>query len=189
VIALLITLGVITLGWLDVSTAMLGGALCMVLIGALNMEEAYQSIDWKSVFLIAGMLPLGVAMERTGTAELLANNIISLVGGGGSVAVLMGIFLLASTLTSVISNAAATVLIIPIAIDTAAALGVNPQPFVMTAVIAASTAFIFPIGHQANIIIFGPGGYKFFDFTRVGLWLNLLLLIVVSLLVPLIWSF
>lgn len=183
------TLLIITLGWLDTSTAMLMGALAMVVGGAINMEEAYQSIDWKSVFLIAGMLPLGVAMESTGTAEMLATRMINLVGNYGTVAVLMGVFILAAGLTSVISNAAAAVLVVPIAIDTALGLGVNPQPFVMTAVIAASTAFIFPIGHQANIIIFGPGGYRFFDFVRVGFLLNIIIMVVVTLLVPLVWAF
>lgn len=187
-IAILVaTLVAISMQWIDTSTAMLLGGLCMVMVGALSMEEAYQSIDWKSVFLIAGMLPLGMAMEKTGTAALLAENLITLVGGWGTTGILVGLFVLATGLTSVISNAAATVLIVPIAIDAAQRLGVNPQPLVMTAVIAASTAFLLPIGHQANIIIFGPGNYKFSDFFKVGIWLTLLLMIVTVTIVPIFW--
>lgn len=187
IVVALVTLVLIVGGFVDVSTAMVLGGVGMVLVGALSMEEAYQSIDWKSVFLIAGMLPLGDAMKSTGTAQLLADGMINVVGIGNGVAVLLAIFVLGTLLTSVISNAAAAVLLVPIAIDAAQAIDANPQPFVMATVIAASSAFLLPIGHQANIIIYGPGGYRFFDFFRVGVWLNLLLLLVVGLLVPLIW--
>ncbi len=172
-----------------VSVTMLVGAIAVVLSGVLTMEEAYDSIDWKSVFLIAGMLPLGAAMQSTGTAELIASTVIDAVGSGGPYLILTTIFLLTAGLTSVISNAAATVLIIPISITSANQLGVNPEPFVMATVIAASSAFLLPIGHQANIIIYGLGGYKFTDFFKVGIWLTLLLLIVVVLGVPIFWPF
>lgn len=177
----------VTLGWLNVSTTMLIGALLMVITGVLTMDEAYRAIDWTSVFLIAGMLPLGIAMETTGTARLLAGQIVSLVGGLGPLAVLAGVFVLTALLTEVISNAAATVLMVPIAIDSALGAGVDPRPFVMTAVLAASTSFLMPVGHQVNIIIFGPGGYKFSDYTRVGVWLNLIMLVLVLTVLPLIW--
>lgn len=188
--AIAILLGVllvVALGWLDVSITMLAGALLMVLAGVLTMDEAYRAIDWKSVFLIAGMLPLGIAMEKTGTARLLADLLIQLVGGGGPLAVLAGTFVLTALLTEVISNAAAAVLMVPIAIDAAFGLGVNPQPFVMATVIAASTSFLMPVGHQVNVIILGPGGYKFSDYARVGVGLNLLLLLLVVTVLPLIW--
>jgi di/tricarboxylate transporter len=102
--------------------------------------------------------------------------------------VLAGIFLVTALLTEVISNAAATVLMVPIAIDTALRLGSSPQTFVMAVVIAASTSFLMPIGHQANIIIYGPGGYKFGDYARVGVGLNILLLILVLIFLPMIWG-
>ena len=184
---LLITLVVATTGWLSISTAMLTGALIMVLSGVLNMDEAYQAIDWKSVFLIAGMLPLGIAMEKTGTAALLANQLVSFAGGWGPLIVLLSIFLLTALLTEVISNTAATVLLVPIAIDVARGLDVNLQPFVMAVVLAASTSFLMPIGHQVNVLIFGPGGYTFTDYTKVGIWLNLLIFILVAIFLPLIW--
>jgi di/tricarboxylate transporter len=184
---LLGVLAVVTAGWLHVSAAMFVGALLMVLSGTLTMDEAYRSIEWKSVFLIAGMLPLGLAMENTGTARLLANQIVGLVGGWGPLAVMMGIFVMTGLLTEVMSNAAATVLAVPIAIDAAQGLGADPHAFVMAIVIAASTSFLMPIGHQVNVLIFGPGGYRFFDYTRVGVWLNLVLLILTALILPLIW--
>jgi di/tricarboxylate transporter len=184
---LLGVLVVVAAGWLHVSAAMFIGALLMVLSGTLTMDEAYRSIEWKSVFLIAGMLPLGLAMENTGTAQLLADQIVALVGDWGPLAVMMGIYLMTGLLTEVMSNAAATVLAVPIAIDAARSLGANPQAFVMAIVIAASTSFLMPIGHQVNVLVFGPGGYRFADYTRVGIWLNLILFILTALILPLIW--
>jgi di/tricarboxylate transporter len=99
----------------------------------------------------------------------------------------MGVFLMTALLTSVMSNAAATVLVTPIAIDAARGLGVNPETFVMAVVIAAATSFLMPIGHQANVLVFGPGGYRFTDYTKVGVWLNLAIFILVALVLPIIW--
>lgn len=178
---------VVTVGVLPVPVALLIGAILMVLSGALSMEEAYQSIEWKSVFLIAGMLPMGVAMEVTGTAQLMADWLVNLIGGVGPLAVLAGIYVMTGLLTEVMSNAAATVLVTPIAIDAALQLGADPRAFVIGVVLAASTSFLMPIGHQVNVIVFGPGGYKFSDYTRVGVVLNLILLLVVLLTLPLIW--
>ncbi len=172
---------------LYVSMAMLIGAMLMVLTKVMNMNEAYQSIEWKSVFLIAGMLPMGIAMQTSGTALFLAEQIVDLVGGLGLMAVVMGIFLMTALTTEVMSNAAATVLVTPIAIDAARSLGANPQTFVMAVVIAAATSFLMPIGHQANVLVFGPGGYRFFDYTRVGVWLNIVIFIVVTVTLPIIW--
>jgi len=177
----------VTLAGFHVSTAMVMGAVLMVLSRCLTMDQAYQSIAWRSIFLIAGMLPLGVAMETTGTAHFLADGIITLVGGWGPIAVLAGIYVLAGLITEPMSNAAATVLIVPIAIDTALAMGANPQTFVLATVIGASTSFLTPVGHQANVLVFGPGGYRFFDYTRVGGLLNLVLLLVSLIFLPVLW--
>ncbi len=174
---------------LHVSTAMLIGAMLMVLTGVLNMDEAYKSIEWKSVFLIAGMLPMGIAMQNSGTALFLATQIVEFVGNWGNLAVLMGIFLMTALITEVMSNAAATVLVTPIAIDVARSVGANPQTFVMAVVIAAATSFLMPIGHQANVLVFGPGGYKFSDYTKVGVWLNIIIFIMVAIFLPLVWPF
>lgn len=177
----------ITTGWLSVPVALLMGAILIILSGALSMDEAYQSIEWKSVFLIAGMLPLGIAMENTGTAQLIADWIVAWIGGWGPLAVLAGIYIMTGLLTEVMSNAAATVLVTPIAIDAALHLGADPRAFVIGVVLAASTSFLMPIGHQVNVIIFGPGGYKFSDYTRVGVLLNVVLLLVVILTLPVVW--
>jgi di/tricarboxylate transporter len=178
-----------TFGWLSISTTMVLGAVLMILTGVLTMDEAYRAIDWQSVFLIAGMLPLGIAMEETGTARLLADQLVNLIGDFGPVVVLGGVFILTALLTEVISNAAAAVLMVPIAIDAAFGLNVAPEPFVMATVLAASTSFLMPVGHQVNVIIYGPGGYRFSDYTRVGIWLNLIILGLVMTVLPLIWPF
>ena len=189
-LAVLILVGVllaVSFRIVHVSIAMLIGSMLMVLTGVLNMDEAYESIEWKSVFLIAGMLPMGIAMQNSGTALFLAQKIVELVGDWGTVAVMMGIFLMTALTTEVMSNAAATVLVTPIAIDAARSLGANPQTFVMAVVIAAATSFLMPIGHQANVLVFGPGGYKFGDYTKVGVWLNIIIFIVVLIFLPIIW--
>lgn len=185
--ALALVLGLVTLFSFHISTAMVIGAVLMVLTGCLTMDEAYQSIEWRSVFLIAGMLPLGLAMETTGTAPFLADQMINLLGDLGPIAVLGGIYVMAGLITEPMSNAAATVLIVPIAIDIALELGANPQTFVLATVIGASTSFLTPVGHQANVLVFGPGGYRFFDYTRVGGLLNIALLITTLIFLPLIW--
>jgi di/tricarboxylate transporter len=181
VIALVIATG------LHISVAMVIGAVIMVLTRCLTMEEAYQSIEWRSVFLIAGMLPLGTAMETTGTARFLADGIVGIMGGLGPIAVMVGIYILASLITEPMSNAAAAVLIVPIAIDTALGIGANPQTFVLATVIGASTSFLTPVGHQANVLVYGPGGYRFTDYTKVGGLLNVVLLVATVIALPILW--
>ena len=176
-----------TFAKVGIAVAMVSAALLMVLSRCLTMDEAYQSIEWRSVFLIAAMLPLGTAMEKTGTAAYLAQGVVDTLGGFGPMAVLAGLYLLSALLTQPMSNAATTLLIAPIAIDVARALEANPHPFVLTVVIACSTAFLTPVGHQSNVLVFGPGGYRFFDFTRVGGPLSLVIMAVTLLTLPLIW--
>ncbi|NLF11033.1 MAG: SLC13 family permease [Anaerolineaceae bacterium] len=185
--AMALVLILATLADLPIATAMVIGAVVTVLGGCLTMDEAYQSIEWRSVFLIAGMLPLGTAMETTGTARFLADLLVGLLGSIGPLAILAGIYILAGLITEPMSNAAATVLMVPIAIDIALSLGANPQPFVLATVIGASTSFLTPVGHQANVLVLGPGGYRFFDYTRVGSLLNLVILAVTLVFLPLIW--
>jgi di/tricarboxylate transporter len=145
------------------------------------------SIEWTSVYLIAGMLPMGIAMEKTGTAQFLSEQILLAVGGGGPTAVLVGLFVLTTIITAFMSNAAAAVLVAPIAINTAFTLGADPRAFAMGVGIAASNAFLFPIGHQACILVYGPGGYRFFDYTKVGLPLTLLIWILMIVFLPMFW--
>ncbi|RME40432.1 MAG: SLC13 family permease, partial [Caldilineae bacterium] len=136
----------VTMGWLHISVAAVIAAMAMVALKVLSMDEAYKAIQWRSIFLIAGMLPLGIAMEQTRTAHFLADQIIALTGQWGGMGVLLGLYILTLLITQPMSNAAATVLITPIAIDAALKLGIDPRPFAMAVVIAASTAFITPIG-------------------------------------------
>jgi di/tricarboxylate transporter len=159
----------------------------MVLTGCLTIEEAHESIDWRTVFLVAGMLPLGMAMEATGTAQFLADIMLDTLGQFGPLALLGGTYLLAALITQAMSNAAAMVLIVPIAVDTATGLGANHLTFTMAVVIGAVTSFLTPIGHKANVLVFGPGGYRFFDFARVGALLTVILLIVSMIFLPLFW--
>ncbi len=173
--------------WLHIGVAMVAGALALVLLGVLEMDEAIASIDWKSIFLVAGMLPMGIAMQKTGTAALLAHQVIGFAGGLGPMAVLMGLYALAVLLTTGMSNAAVLVLMAPVALDAARTLGASPYPFIVAVVLAASSAFMLPIGHQSNVIVMGSGGYRFSDYFRAGWGLNLFLMLVVALTLPLVW--
>jgi di/tricarboxylate transporter len=170
-----------------ISMAMVIASVIMILTGCLTIEEAHESIDWRTVFLVAGMLPLGMAMEATGTAEYLANAMLDTLGDYGPIGLLAGTYLLAALITQAMSNAAAMVLIVPIAVDTALGLGANHLTFTMAVVIGAATSFMTPIGHKANVLVFGPGGYRFFDYARVGALLTVFLLIVSMIFLPFFW--
>jgi di/tricarboxylate transporter len=170
-----------------ISLAMVIAGVIMILTGCLSIEEAHESIDWRTVFLVAGMLPLGMAMEATGTAQFLANIMLDALGDYGPTALLAGTYLLAALITQAMSNAAAMVLIVPIAVDTALGLGANHITFTMAVVIGAATSFLSPIGHKANVLVYGPGGYRFLDYARVGALLTVVLLIVSMIFLPLFW--
>jgi di/tricarboxylate transporter len=185
--ALLSAIGLVVFAGMEISLAMVIAAMIMILSRALTIEEAYESVDWRTVFLVAGMLPLGLAMEETGTARYLADLILGSFGPYGPVATLAGIYLLAAIITQPMSNAAAIVLIVPIALDTADGLGANYKTFVMAVVIGAATSFLSPVGHKANVLVFGPGGYKFTDYARVGFLLTIILLIVSMIFLPIFW--
>ncbi len=179
----------VILGWLPISIAALAGVVLMVLTGCLTMGEAYRSIEWKAIFLIAGMLPLGIAMERTGAASYLAEGMVRLVGGFGPLAVMAGLFLLAALASQVMPNPAVAVLLAPIAMNTARDIGISPYPLMMAVAISASAAFLSPVGHSANVLIMGPGGYRFADYAKVGVPLTIAVLLVVLVAVPLVWPF
>ena len=183
------TLGPVLLGWLPISIAVVGGASLMVLFGCLTMEEAYRSIEWKAVFLIAGMLPLGVALQEAGAALLLADLVVAAVGDFGPLAAMGALFLITSLATQVIPTAALVVIMSPIVLGTAANLGVSPYPMMMATAMAASASFASPVSHPANVLVMGPGGYRFTDYLRVGLPLTAVVFAVVMLVVPLFWAF
>jgi di/tricarboxylate transporter len=174
---------------LGIATSMVIGSVLMVLTGCLTMDDAYESIDWRTVFLVGGMLTLGIAMENTGTAQFLADLLLGAIGDWGPLALLAGIYLLSALITQPMSNAAAVVLMVPIAVETALGISANTLTFVMAVVIGAATSFITPVGHKANVLVFGPGGYKFFDFTRVGILLTVFLFVVSMIFLPILWPY
>jgi di/tricarboxylate transporter len=182
-----VMLGTVLVGWLPIAAAALLAGILMVLTGCLTMDEAYQSIEWKAVFLVAGTLPLGIAMEKTGTAEFLARLMYDAIGGLGPMALFAGFYILTNVLTQFMSNAASTVLIAPIAIDAAYQAGSEPHALLMAVAVAASAGFLTPVAHQSNVLVMGPGGYRFSDYFKVGLPLNILVFLVALLIVPLIW--
>lgn len=180
-------IGMVLFAGIDISLAMVMGAVGMVITQCLSMDEAYASIDWRTVFLVAGMLPLGAAMETTGTARYIADLMLDTIGGMGPLAALAGIYLLAALITQPMSNAAAMVLVVPIALDTALSLGANHLTFTLAVVIGAATSFLTPVGHKANVLVFGPGGYKFFDYARVGALLTVFLFIASMITLPIFY--
>lgn len=188
--AVLVMAGVlipVILGWLSIAVAAVVGASLMVLTGCLTMEEAYRRIEWKAVFLIAGMLPLGIAMEQTGAAAFLAEGMVGALGSLGTWAVLAGLFLLATLASQVMPNPAVAVLLAPIALNTAANLGLSPYALMMVVALSSSAAFLSPVAHPANVLIMGPGGYRFADYLRVGIPLTLVVMVVVLLVLPVVW--
>ncbi|MCB9420173.1 MAG: SLC13 family permease [Ardenticatenaceae bacterium] len=180
---------VVLLGWLPIAIAAIIGATLMVITGCLDMEEAYRFIEWKAVFLIAGMLPLGIAMDQSGTAAFLAQGMMGAIGGLGPHAVLAGLFVLSMLATLFMPNPVVAVLMAPIALSAAADLGVSPYPLMMGIAFGASASFLSPVGHPANVLVMGPGGYRFTDYLKVGLPLVLVLIVVVVTAVPLFWPF
>ncbi len=165
------------------------GAVTLVLTRCLNLEEAYEAIDWQVIFLLAGMLPLGDAMRETGTAQWLAQGAVGLVGGLGPTWVLGATYFTVTVMAAIVGHNASAVIMVPIAISTAVSLGVDPRPFVFVVAYAASSEFSTPIGYQTNMMIYGPGGYRFFDYLRVGIPLILLFMTITTLMAPLIWPF
>ncbi len=185
--ALMLAILLVVFADFHISLAMVIAAVIMILTGCLSIEEAHESIDWRTVFLVAGMLPLGMAMEATGTAQYLADIMLDALGDFGPMALLAGMYLLAALVTQAMSNAAAMVLIVPIAIDTALGMGANHITFTMAVVIGAATSFLSPVGHKANVLVYGPGGYHFLDYARVGALLTVFLLIVSMIFLPIFW--
>lgn len=162
-------------------------AVLMVITRCLTMRQAYAALDLSVLVLIGGAIALGAAMEQTGTAAYLANAVVDAVGGYGPRVVLSAVYLLTVIFTEMMSNTAAAVLMVPIALGVAQGIGVDPRPFAIAVAFAGSAAFSTPIGYQTNTMVYGPGGYRFLDYTRVGLPLNLILWLLASLLIPFWW--
>ena len=196
-IAIATTIGIVTMATLNlvpiVSAVCLGVAI-ILLSGCMKAKDAYASVEWSILIIIFGMLALGQAMDSTGASLLIAENMTGLVAQFApvhlqNVIMLALIYVITSTFTEFLSNNAAVALMVPIALGIAVTLGVDPRPFVVASCIAASASFATPIGYQTNTYVYGVGGYRFFDFTKVGLPLNLICFVVTVTVVPIFWDF
>jgi len=182
-----LTLAVAALGPFSVGEVMLAGALVMIIMNVMTMEQAYRVIEWRIVFLVAGMLPLGMAMTKTGATALFAKALIDVVGPYGPQVLLLGLLTLTVLLSQAMKGAAVSAVLAPIAIQAAQQVGADPRAMSMGVALATSMAFITPLGHPVNILMMGPGGYRFRDFFKVGLPLTALLFIVVLVTLPIFW--
>lgn len=190
-VALLILLAmvvVVTVEWLDMLTAaMIAGGL-MILTRCCTGPEARRSVDWSVLIVIGAALGLGQALETSGAANTIAQNLIRFAGGNPWIVLLVVCFV-TTLFTEMITNNAAAVLVFPIALSSAQSLGVNFMPFIMAIMVGASASFSTPIGYQTNLMVYGPGGYRFTDYLRIGIPLNLLIMAISVTLTPLIWPF
>lgn len=181
------------LGVVDIGVGAPIAAIALLVSGVLTPQQAYRSVNWTVLFLIAAFIPVGQAVLSTGTAELLASALVAagdlLPAAATPYAVLAILYLMTSLLTEVISNTAAAVIVVPIAASLGPELGVDPRPFVIAVCFAASAAFMTPMGYQTNLMVYGPGGYRFRDYVRFGLPLNLLFWVLATALIPLLWPF
>jgi di/tricarboxylate transporter len=191
-IAMAIMAGVLiptVLGWIPIYLAAVIGAAFMVVTGCLTMDEAYRAIEWKGIVLIAGMMPLGTALDTTGAAAHIAQSVVGAIGPMGPAAVTAALMLLTFAATCVVPTAALVVLMVPIILSTTEGMGLSPDAMMMAMAIAASSSFMTPISHPANVMVMGPGGYRFIDYIKVGFPLTIVVLITVMLVLPLFWPY
>ncbi|MCJ7553015.1 MAG: anion permease [Ignavibacteriaceae bacterium] len=175
------------LGWLPISTAALSAVVLMIITGCLAIEDVYKSIDWKAIFLIAGMMPLGIAIQKTGTADLVSAHILSLHNFIGDWGILILLYLLITAAGAFIPTSALVVFMAPIFISISQQLGISPYAIMMVLAVSASASFISPVSHPANVLVMGPGGYKFSDYTKVGLPLTIVVMIIGLIMISVFW--
>jgi len=176
-------------GLADIMVCAVAAVLLMILTGCVSMRDAYRSISGEVLMLIVGTIALGTAMEKTGTASFYAEMFLGFFRGLGPTAALGGVLVLTSLLSHVLSNNASAVLLVPIAVSVALGLGVHPKPFILAVCFGASACFASPIGYQTNLLVYGPGGYRFSDYLKMGIPLNILVWIMGTLFIPMIWPF
>jgi di/tricarboxylate transporter len=176
-------------GVLDILVAAVGAVFLMLLTGCLQIRDAYRALQGNVLVLIAGTLALGTAMEKTGASRVYAQFFLGLLEGLPPTAILGGFMVLTSLSTQLLSNNATAVLLMPIAVSTAFGLGVNPKPFIMAVCFGASACFATPIGYQTNLLVYGPGGYRFSDFMKLGMPLNLIIITGGTWWIPILWPF
>jgi di/tricarboxylate transporter len=182
-------IGTATLGLADIMTCALTAAFLMIITGCLQMRDAYRALQGDVLLLIAGTIALGTAMQKTGASQLYADSFLSLFSGFSPAIVLGAVILLTSICTQILSNNATAVLLLPIAISTALGIGVDPKPFIVGICFGASACFATPMGYQTNLMVYGPGGYSFMDYMKLGIPLNIFVVVASTLLIPLIWPF
>ncbi len=180
---------VAALGWMSILKAALLGAVAVLAMRRLTTRQAYKGIDWSVIFLLAATVPLGIAMKNTGLADIIGASLSQVGEQVGPTLLLAILFGATSILTSFFSNNATAILMVAIAISTAGKLGIDPKPLVMAVAYAASTCFMTPVGYQTNAMVLTPGNYRFFDFVKFGIPLNVLFLIISTLLIPILWPF
>ncbi|MEE4261608.1 MAG: SLC13 family permease [Desulfobacteraceae bacterium] len=176
-------------GMADILVCALAAAFLMVITGCLQLRDAYRAVDSRVLLIIIATIALSAALEKTGTSAFYARSFLNLVSGLSPAYVLSGVLLLTSISTHLLSNNATAVLLLPIAISAAQGLGVDPKPFIIAVCFGASACFATPIGYQTNLLVYGPGGYRFSDYLKLGIPLNLLVLTVGSLFIPVLWPF
>jgi di/tricarboxylate transporter len=176
-------------GLADILVCALAAAFLMVLTGCLQLRDAYRAMDGRVLLIIIAMIALSAALEKTGASEFYAGAFLNLLRGLSPAYILSGVILLTSISTHVLSNNATAILLLPIAISAAQGLGVDPKPFIIAVCFGASACFATPIGYQTNLLVYGPGGYRFSDFLKLGMPLNVLVLVMGSLFIPRIWFF
>ena len=180
-------IGSVMIGYAPISVAAVIGGTLMVLTGCLNMEQAYRAIDWRAIFLIAGMIPLGTAMQETGAATYIANQVMLSLGDAGPWPVIMCLYILTAIATMIIPTAALVVLMSPIVLSAMSDMGLSPETAMMAVAIAASASFTSPISHPANLLVMGPGGYRFVDYLKVGVPLTIIVFAAAMFLLPIFW--
>jgi len=178
---------VASFGLFDIMTAALTGVALMVFSRCVRLEEIYGELDWLVIFVLAGMIPLGLALDNTGVSSWVAARVVDVAGSWGPAGMVAAFYLVTALVTAVVSNAAAAVMLTPIAILAALDASMNPYALLVAVMFGASASFLTPFGYQANIMIYSPGGYRFSDFIKVGGILNLLLLIAATIFIPLFW--
>ena len=186
---LLLMVGMVVSGFQPIHVAAFTAASLVILFGALNMQEAYRAIEWRVIFLVAAVLPVGIAMERTGAAHLLADGVAGIAGPFGFYAVLAALIGLSSLLSQGLDGAPAVVLLTPVAMQTASDLGLSTYTVMMGVSLAASAAFMTPFSHKASLLVMGAGGYRAMDYVRVGTPLTIVILLLLVFLVPLFFPF
>jgi di/tricarboxylate transporter len=182
-------IGLAAFGVFPITLTAVAGAVLMVLLKSISPEDAYKSIDWKVIFMLAGVLSMGAALEKTGGSQIIGEWVVSTFGGMGPRVVLSAIFALTFLLTNVMSNNASAALLAPIAISIASGLDVDTRPFLMAVTFGASLSFMTPMGYQTNTMIYNPGNYRFGDFMKVGAPLNILFWIIASIFIPIFFPF